>query len=153
MLGISDETINCMACTIVVIAVLYIIWYIFSNRSSPKSEGLLTGDVPPVDADTKPKGASVSSVATHDDGSYDSYIKQQALESTVEENHKKWLGETPHRTTTASTDIDLSGDRFPVPYVGLRRPMMRQSDPDNAEVRSLPSEPPETMPYHTPYIL
>jgi len=148
--GIDEDTINCAACVIIVFAIIYIIWRLYCSRR--QHEGLLSGQAPPVSADVKLEGATVTQ-ASSDDASYGEYIKGQALEAAVEENHKTWIGEIPHRTTTASTDVDLSGDRYPVPFVGLRRPMMRSITPDSADVRVMPTEPPESMPMHKPFML
>lgn len=84
---------------------------------------------------------------------HDAYIKSVGLESTVEEEHKKWLGEIPHTTTTSSHDIVLDGDRDPVPWIGLRRPKYQEVIPDYADVRVEPTEQPEFMPQNKPYLL
>lgn len=143
MLGIELETWNCAAVVLIMLVVVYMI------MNYRKREGLTIAPDAPRTTVPLPKPVPMQP----EDSGYNAYLQNQALETTVAQEHKKWLGEIPHTTTTSSHDIVLDGDRDIVPWVGLRRPKYRQVIPDSAEVRIEPTEDPLQMPDNKSFLL
>lgn len=147
-----DDFMSCVLYAILIILVVYLVWQLYKPRlcSMLTKQGMT---VAPANMEVPAADIKVSSVDTSGDGSFNSYLKGQALESTVEEDHKRWLGEIPHRTTTSSHDAVLSGDVDVVPPWGLRRIDYHKVQPDAPDVRVSSSESPEQMPRMTHFVI
>lgn len=147
----TDNFMTCVMYTLLIILVVYLIWQVMRPRfCMAQKSGMV---VAPNDLEVPAPGITVSSVDTSGDDSFNGYLKGQALESTVEEEHKTWLGAIPMRTMTSSHDVILTSDNDVNPWVGLRRPDYHKVIPDAPDVRVSSSEGPEQMPRMTHYLI
>lgn len=144
MFETSENMLSCIAWALIIVLIIYLVWQILKPRLCMFNKQGLT--VAPANLEVNAPGIKVASVDMKGDDSFNAYLKEQALEPAVEEQHRKWHGEIPHTTTTSSHDVVLDSDDDINPRWGLRRIDYHQVWPDAPDVRTMPSEEPSQMP-------
>jgi hypothetical protein len=146
---------NPLIFVIIVIIVLLVIWYFMMYTSGftqyIQTPSTINSIATRIDS---AGGLPLDAINADKVGSYNDFIKAQALDPSVFESHKRWIQEVPTRTTVASTSTIQDMLNEPNPVMGLRRPQYRDSVARNqAESRVVSSEEPDQMPVKHDFVI